>query len=110
VRALGWHVVAPQAHGGPGAPVGRFRPYPGRCYELDGDLPHGGASVEGRAAVDLARQRSPHRSSRQTGHAPAPGSSPESAAAGFLDTAREAFTYGLQITAAAGMLVGGPSW
>jgi DHA2 family multidrug resistance protein-like MFS transporter len=33
------------------------------------------------------------------------GQLPESAATGFLDTAREAFTHGLQVTAAASMLV-----
>ena len=33
------------------------------------------------------------------------GQLPESAAAGFLDTAREAFTHGLQVTAAASVLV-----
>jgi DHA2 family multidrug resistance protein-like MFS transporter len=48
-----------------------------------------------------------HQAARDTlgGAVAVAGQLPESAAAGFLDTAREAFTHGLQVTAATSVLV-----
>jgi MFS transporter, DHA2 family, multidrug resistance protein len=63
------------------------------------------ADLDGALAAELPRDAQEAARDTLGGAVAVAGQLPESAAAGFLDTAREAFTHGLQVTAGISVLV-----